>query len=105
MNASSVVYPRARIRTRADHASTALLRSVMADGWRPEKAARELLVRVRGDRRLLRLIRARLSRATLERPTTITDRAMTTLDLALATPVGQPTVGTASFPLQGGGHA
>jgi hypothetical protein len=74
----------------------------MADGWRPETAARELLVRVRGDRRVLRLLRARVSRAMLERPTRITERATITLDHALAA-AGR--TGAVVVPRQGGGHA
>lgn len=102
MDMASVAYPRPRVRTRVDQASIALLRSVMADGWRPETAARELLVRVRGDRRVLRLLRARVSRAMLERPTRITERATITLDHALAT---EGRTGAVVVPRQGGGHA
>ena len=104
MYTAPVAYPRYRARTRLDHASIALLRAVMADGWRPERAARELLVRVNGDRRLLRLMRAKLSRAMLDRPTLITERAATTIDHALAAPV-ENGVRTAMIPRQGGGHA
>lgn len=103
MSTASVAYPRARIRTRVDHASVALLRSVMSDGWRPEKAARDLLASVHGDRRVLRLIRARVSRAALERQTRITERASATLDRALSAPVDGG--GHAAIPTQGGGHA
>ncbi len=102
MDMASVAYPRPRVRTQVDHASIALLRSVMAEGWRPETAARELLVRVRGDRRVLRLLRARVSRAMLERPTRITERATVTLDHALAAPSHSA---TPVVPRQGGGHA
>ncbi len=101
MNTASAVYPRPRVRTRVDHASIALLRAVMADGWRPEKAARELLVRVHGDRRVLRLLRARVSRALLQRPTRIQEKAAATLDYALSTSaVLSPVV-----PRQGGADA
>ena len=103
MHNVSVVYPRPRVRTRVDHAFLALLRSVMADGWRPEKAAQDLLVTVHDDRRMLRLLRARLSRAMLDRPTRITDRATLTLDHALGKPVAQQSRGTA-IPQQGGAH-
>lgn len=102
MDTASMAYPRPRVRTRVDHASIALLRAVMADAWRPEKAARELLLRVHGDRRVLRLLRARVSRALLERPTRIKERAATTLDLALATPAPPRTT---MIPRQGGAHA
>jgi len=105
MNTASVAYPRLRVRNRVDHASIALLRAVMADGWRPEKAARELLKRVRGDRRVLRLMKAKLSRAMLDRPTRITERAVLTLDHALAAPVSHPAGTPAALPRQGGRDA
>jgi hypothetical protein len=96
-----MAHPRPRTRTRADHAFVALLRAVMAEGWRPDEAARELLETVRQDRRLLRLVRARISRAMLERPTGITERATLTLELALSTAVVENPSG-ASLPRQGG---
>lgn len=104
MNTPSVAYPRPRFRTRIDSASVALLRSVMADDWRPEKAARELLARVRGDRRVLVLLRAKLSKATLERPTRITERATLTLEHAMSEPDQRRGASTV-IPRQGGGHA
>jgi hypothetical protein len=75
----------------------------MADGWRPEKAARDLLVSVQDDRRVLRLLRARLSRAMLERPSRITERAAVTVDHALAKPTTTRRRG-AAIPRQGGAH-
>lgn len=104
MSTASVAYPRPRVRNRVDHASIALLRAVMADGWRPEKAARDLVTRVRGDRRVLRLMRAKLSRAMLDRPTRITERAVLTLDHALATPATR-IAGAPAIPRQGGRDA
>lgn len=104
MSTASVAYPRPRVRNRVDHASIALLRAVMADSWRPEKAARDLLTRVRGDRRVLRLMRAKLSRAMLERPTRITERAVLTLDHALAAPANR-IAGPPALPRQGGRDA
>lgn len=103
MNTPSVAHPRPRFRSRVDHASVTLFRSVMADGWRPEKAARELLATVHGDRRLLVLMRARLSKIALERPTRITDRATETLEHALST-AGQ-SAGPVMIPRQGGANA
>jgi hypothetical protein len=103
MDTPPVVYPRTRIRTRVDHASLALLRSVMAEGWKPEKAARDLLAVVRGDRRVLVLVHAKLSRATLDRPTRITERAALTVQQALAAADRGP--GQAVIPAQGGAHA
>jgi hypothetical protein len=75
----------------------------MAEGWRPEDAARELLDTVRQDRRLLRLVRARIARAMLERPTGITERANLTLDLALSNVAAAGPAG-AILPRQGGVH-
>lgn len=72
-----------RLRTRVDLASRILLRAVMADEWRAEEAARELLGRVRGDVQLLKVLRARIARAMLERPTRIGARAAATVDHAL----------------------
>jgi hypothetical protein len=86
-----------------DHAFLALVRAVMAEGWRAEDAARELLESVRQDRRLLRLVHARIARAMLERPTGITERATLTLELALSTGAAEATSG-APFPRQGGMH-
>lgn len=103
MNTPSVAQPRTLFRSRVDHASATLLRSVMAAGWRPETAARELLATVRFDRRVLVLMRARVAKAALQRPTRITDRAAATLELALTTaerPHTSPLV-----PRQGGAHA
>jgi hypothetical protein len=103
MHTVSVVYPRPRVRTRVDHAFLTLLRAVMAEGWRPDKAARDLLESVHDDRRLLQLLRARISRAMLDRPTRITERATLTLDHALSRPVLHKPTGTV-VPRQGGGH-
>lgn len=71
-------------RSRVDQAAVALLRAVMADGWRADQAADELLLRTRGDSRLLRALRARVARAVLDRPTRIHNRATVTVDKALA---------------------
>jgi hypothetical protein len=75
--------PRTRHDTPLDNASRVLLRSVMTDSWQPEEAARDLLRRLEGDSLMLRLLRARVSRALLTRPTRIAARAAATLDLAL----------------------
>lgn len=103
MNTPSVAHPRTLFRSRVDHASATLLRSVMADGWRPETAARELLATIRFDRRVLLLMRARLAKAALQRPTRITDRAAVTLELAITTAEGRHA--TTYIPRQGGAHA
>ena len=67
-----------------DRAAAALLRLVMADGWRAEPAGRALRALVRGDVRLLRLLHARVARAMLDRPTPSDARALATLEQALA---------------------
>ncbi len=88
MSALAVAYPRPRPRIRhdkpLDNASRALLRSAMADTWQPQDAAESLLELVHDDRRVLRLLRARVARALLHRPTQIAARASATLDCALA---------------------
>ena len=86
------ITPRSRIQTTPGslptrpmaRASVVLLRSVMDDRWHADEASARLLSEVHGDRPLLRLLRARLSRAMLERPTPTTERALTTLDRALS---------------------
>lgn len=66
-----------------DRGAAALLRLVMADGWRPEPAGRALRALVQGDARVLRLLHARVARAMLERPTATDARALATLEQAL----------------------
>jgi hypothetical protein len=91
MSISTVAHPRPGLSRRLDQACVALLRAVMADSWSPENAAHDLLHRVDDDRRLLKLLRARVSRVMLDRPTRIAERATITLDHALSTtPVNQP---------------
>lgn len=103
MSALAVAYnrPRNRHDKPLDHASRALLRSVMAEGWQPEEAARDLLRRLDGNGLLLRLLRARISRAMLDRPSEIVSRAATTLDCASSAFAGEP---TGTIPRQRGGH-
>jgi len=84
MTTAAVFYARPRGRSRVDQALITLLRTVMADGWRPDQAADELLLRTGADSRLLRLVRARLSRSMLDRPTRIYRRAAVTIDKALS---------------------
>lgn len=86
MSIPAVTHSRTPSSRRVDQASVALWRSVMADDWAPEEAARGLLLQVRQDRRILRLLKARVSRVLLERSTRIAERAALTLDLALSTP-------------------
>ena len=87
MSALAVTAPRPRPRTRhrtpVDQACRALFHAVMADGWQPDEAARSLLTVVQHDRRLLRLLRARVLRARLERPSDLSSRAEATLDSAI----------------------
>ena len=104
MNPPYVAPPRSRVRSRVDHAFVALLRSVLAEDWCPEKGARELLENVGGDRRVLALMRAKLSRATLDRPTGVTARADRTLEAALAATAEQ-VAASLVIPRQGGRDA
>lgn len=84
MSTISVLDPRVRSRARVNEAFVTLLRAVMAEGWRPETAARDLVVSVHDDSRILRLLHAKLARLMLERPTRIINRAEVTLDHALS---------------------
>ncbi len=88
MSALAAAASRPRPRTRhgkpLDLASRALMHAVMADGWHPDDAARWLLTAIHDDRRLLRLLRARVLLAVLDRPSEMTARAEATLDSALA---------------------
>lgn len=104
MNTPYVVHARPRVRNRVDHASVMLLRSVMAEEQRPEDVVRDLLAVVGGDRRVLALMRAKLSKATAERPTTITRRAIRVLDQALSATADQVGPGEVAVPMQGGRH-
>ncbi len=104
MSALAATYtrPRGRHDRPLDHACRALLRSVMADGWQPEEAARDLLPWLDGNGLLLRLLRARVSRALLDRPSEIVTRAAATLDCASSTLAAEP---VGSLPRQRGAHA
>ena len=84
MSTISVAGPKVRSRVRVNEACVTLLRAVMAEGWRPETAARDLVVSVHDDTRILRLLHAKLARLMLERPTRIINRAEVTLDHALS---------------------
>lgn len=103
MSTLAATYP-PRLDKRLDLASLTLVRAVMADGWRPEEAARELLSRIHDDRRLLRLLRARVSRAMLHRPTQIAERANATLDCALSALPPAPAEPMPVVPRQRGRH-
>jgi hypothetical protein len=100
---------RARIPGRVDQVTVVLLRSAMDERLTPEVAADELLLRTGADSRLLRRVRARLSRAMLERPSHIRHRASATLDRALTTALtrerfGARQAGLPSIPSQGSSH-
>jgi hypothetical protein len=58
---------------------------VLDEAWSPRVAADRLLERVDGDLIVLRHARARVLRGATERPTAVTERMLTTLDLALRT--------------------
>lgn len=69
-----------------NRSAAALLRLVMADGWRVEPAGRAMRALAGGDTQLLRVLHARVARAMLERPTAVDVRALATLEQALAEP-------------------
>ena len=82
---------------RASRASIALLRAVMDERWRPDEAAARLLEQVAGHDSILLVLRARFSRSLLERPSPAVERAVATVNHALASLDADP---LASFPLQ-----
>ncbi len=81
---AATAFPRTRVQSPIDLAVAELVRVVMAGGWTPEAAANRLCVQVHGDVRVLRLLRGRVARAMLKRPTRADARAAATLDIALA---------------------
>ena len=97
MSPASAAYRRPRLRSRLDRASLVLLQATRVDDWRAEAAGRQLLARVQGDRRVLELLRARVARAMLTRPTRTDLRAAATLEsamgmLRLPEPAGPPSM-------------
>lgn len=105
MSSAHVAYHRPRPRSRLDQASLVLLQAVRVDDWRADAAGRQLLVRVHGDRRVLELLRARVARAMLTRPTRTDLRASATLASAmslLAAPL--PTVSKVPAQRSGAAH-
>ena len=76
-----------------DRACLALLRLVLADGWRAEPAGRAMRALVHGDRQLLRPLHAHVARAMLDRPTAVDARALATLEQALAMPPRSTSLG------------
>lgn len=89
MTTRSVAYRKTSLGSPANKACALLLKTVMAEDWQPETAARALLAEIHGDPRLLRILRAKVSRAMLTRPTEIAGRAAETLDCAVATPLAR----------------
>ena len=73
-----------RPRPSTEFALLQVVHMVLDEAWSPKVAANRLLKRVDGDLIVLRRARARVLRAATERPTAITERALATLDLALA---------------------
>ena len=71
---------------RAQAAAAELVHLVMADGWDAESAAERLRNRLRGDRRLLRHLQARVAQVMLHRPSPTAARAAATVTLALTRP-------------------
>lgn len=83
MSSTITHFPRQR-RT-IDVALVGLVRAVAPDeGWSQEGAAERMLTAVSGDSTVLRLLKARVARALLARPTHMDLRAAAVLDLALA---------------------
>ena len=78
--------------SRLDAAVLDLVRIVLDPCWTAETGAEELLGFVDHDERLLRMVRARVARNLLTRPTQADRRAGETLELALSrvTPSDQP---------------
>ena len=74
-----------RQRRRIDVALVELVRAVSYDdGWSQEDAAERMRTAVADDAAMLRLLKARVARALLARPTRMDLRAAAVLDLALA---------------------
>lgn len=74
-----------RQRRRIDVALVELVRAVAYDdGWSQEGAAQRMLAAVSGDPTVLRVLKARVARALLARPTHMDLRAAAVLELALA---------------------
>jgi len=73
-----------RPRPSIEFALLQVVHMVLDEAWSPKVAANRLLKRVDGDLIVLRRARARVLRGATERPTAITERALATLDLALA---------------------
>jgi hypothetical protein len=82
---------------RASRASIALLRAVMDERWRLDDAATRLLEQVAGHDSILLVLRARFSRSLLERPSPAVERAVATVNHALASLDAEPLT---SFPRQ-----
>lgn len=102
MTALPVMLPHSRPLSRRDRAALLLLREVRSESWEPQLAARELLARLGPDRLLLELLRARVARRLLARPSLTDLRASETLTTALGLLTDEA---TAPSQRQGGSHA
>jgi hypothetical protein len=67
---------------RLENALALLFRTVRDDAWQPDAAGHLLLAHGCADPSTLRLMRARVSRRLLERPTPLAQRAALTLEAA-----------------------
>lgn len=102
MTALPVILRHPRPLSRRDRAALLLLREVRSESWEPQLAGQELLDRLGPDRLLLELLRARVARRLLGRPSRTDLRASATLTVALellAADTGVPSQ------RQGGSHA
>jgi hypothetical protein len=105
MSSAHVAYHRPRPRSRLDQASLVLLQAIRVDDWRADAAGRQLLARVHGDRRVLELLRARVARAMLTRPTRTDLRAAATLESAMGLLRAPEPARAPRVPAQRGGGA
>lgn len=85
-SAASTIRPRSARRGAlgVDQALVHLVRVVLADDWTAPTAARRLLDLTGEDHALLRRVRARVWRGSTDGATPVTERALVTLDLAVA---------------------
>ena len=88
-----------RPRPSTEFALLQVVHMVLDEAWSPKVAANRLLKRVDGDLIVLRRARARVLRGATERPTAITERALATLDLALARRNGHKQTNTSAHVL------
>lgn len=76
---------RSSLRPQVEDTAAELIHSVMAQDWSDEAAGQRVLDRARGDRHLLLVLRARIARRLIGRPSPIGERAVAALNVALDT--------------------